>query len=226
MCFSAAASFASAGLLGLAGIAALRQARGPAQWPFAAIPCLFAVQQGAEGLAWLGLSQGGRTSWAMVPGYAFLVVAQLVWPVWIPLALRLIAPPERKRPLGVVLALGSGVSLLLAACMLRYGVDAAIVAHHIAYSLPYPSMVRDCGGLLYGVAVIAPPFMTGMRNMWWLGVGIAVAYLVSAIIYQYSVLSVWCYLSALLSILILGIQQGSRSASAALAAPSRDGAVR
>jgi hypothetical protein len=207
MCFSAAASFASGGILALAGIATLRQASSPAQWPFAAIPCLFAVQQCAEGLIWLGVQEAWTSPWRFAPMYIFLVFAQLVWPVWIPMAIRLIAPPERRRPLGMVLALGCGVSLVLAACMISYGADAEIVGHHIAYSLPYPHLVTEVGGLLYGVAVIAPPFMSGIRSMGWLGAGIAVAYLASSIVYQYYVVSVWCYISALLSVLIFAIQR-------------------
>ncbi len=211
MCFSAAASFGSGGILALAGIATLRQGRLPGQWPFAVIPCLFAVQQCAEGLLWGCLTQGESAGWQRAAMYVFLIFAQVVWPFWIPLALQRMAPPERQRPLGIVLGVGCCVATVLAGCLLLYGAEAAIVGHHIAYTLPYPAAVMDICGLLYGVAVIAPPFMTGIRSMWWLGVGIAAAYLLSMIAYQYYVVSVWCYIAALLSVLIYAIQRENRA---------------
>jgi hypothetical protein len=221
MCFSAAASFASGGFLACAGIATLRQVRRPEQVPFAAIPCMFALQQCAEGLTWLGLTQRWSAGWQHATEYAFLIFAQIVWPVWIPLAIRLIAPPDRKRALGIVLAVGVCVSLIIACCMLRYGAGAEIVDHHIAYAQPYPTFVTETCGLLYGVAIIAPPFMTGMRNMWLLGIGIAAAYLVADVIYQYYVMSVWCYISALVSVLIFAVQRANFAVPAAQRAPTQ-----
>jgi hypothetical protein len=205
MCFSATASFASGSILALAGIATLHQTRSSEQWPLAAVPCLFALQQFSEGLTWLGV--GGSLGVQHASVFLFLIFAQIVWPIWIPLALYMVAPPERKWPLGILLAVGSGVSLTMAGCMLLYGADAEIVGHHVAYTLPYPPLVLEFCGLLYGLVTIAPPFMTGLRDMWWLGVGIALSYLVSAYFYQYYVVSVWCYFSALLSVLIYVIQR-------------------
>src|SRR5262249_3687551 len=58
MCFSAAASFSAAGLLGLAGIGTLAQVRKRIELPLAVTPLLFAAQQAIEGVLWLTVNQG------------------------------------------------------------------------------------------------------------------------------------------------------------------------
>ena len=53
MCFSATASFATAGLTGAIGIISLTRVTKPRDILLAAVPCIFAVQQIAEGSLWL-----------------------------------------------------------------------------------------------------------------------------------------------------------------------------
>ena len=56
MCFSATASVsAGAVLLGI-GTLTLKAANRPREFPFAAIPMLFAIQQLSEGVIWLTIS--------------------------------------------------------------------------------------------------------------------------------------------------------------------------
>ena len=45
MCFSATASFAASGALGLVGAASLAKTKSKKEVPFAAVPLIFAVQQ-------------------------------------------------------------------------------------------------------------------------------------------------------------------------------------
>ena len=55
MCFSAPASFVTAGITGAIGIVALTRVGEPRELPLAAPPLLFALQQSIEGLLWLNL---------------------------------------------------------------------------------------------------------------------------------------------------------------------------
>ena len=57
MCFSATASFSAGALLLGIGVLTLRLASRPREWPIAAIPLLFAVQQLSEGVIWLTFSR-------------------------------------------------------------------------------------------------------------------------------------------------------------------------
>jgi hypothetical protein len=55
MCFSAPASFITAGITGAIGVVALTRINEPRELPLAGTPLLFALQQGIEGLLWLKL---------------------------------------------------------------------------------------------------------------------------------------------------------------------------
>lgn len=63
MCYSAEASFVSGVVLMGAGACCLHRARSRAPWfwPYAIVPCLFAVQQFAEGVVWIGLHHENKT---------------------------------------------------------------------------------------------------------------------------------------------------------------------
>src|SRR5882724_3236338 len=56
MCFSASASLAAGTLLLGLGTVTMKAARRPGEWPFAAVPLLFAIQQFIEGTIWLSFS--------------------------------------------------------------------------------------------------------------------------------------------------------------------------
>jgi hypothetical protein len=55
MCFSATASFIAFGVTGAIGLASVSRIRSSNELPLAAIPLVFASQQGIEGLLWLTL---------------------------------------------------------------------------------------------------------------------------------------------------------------------------
>ena len=102
MCFSSTASFSAAALL--IPIAALGVRRIPAglaaeRLPLALTPALFGLQQGLEGLVWLGLEPGGSEAGdalpavSVVPAHgglahaaalAYLFFAHAFWLVWMP----------------------------------------------------------------------------------------------------------------------------------------------
>jgi hypothetical protein len=78
MCFSAEASFLSAGLLGIAGVTSLYMVKDSKYIPFATIPLLFAIHQLSEGFLWLSLSGilwQTHTSWFL---YIFLFFSQII----------------------------------------------------------------------------------------------------------------------------------------------------
>ena len=61
MCFSATASFVAAGVTGSRNSGAARRAQHPSEWPLAAVPLIFAAQQGVEGL--LCVAAPSRARW-------------------------------------------------------------------------------------------------------------------------------------------------------------------
>lgn len=85
MCFSAPASFVTAGITGVIGIAALVRVRAPRELPLAAAPLLFALQQIIEGLLWLNLPLAPEGSLSAVLTFLFLFFAEAFWPLYAPI---------------------------------------------------------------------------------------------------------------------------------------------
>src|SRR5579863_7518144 len=110
MCFSATASFVAAGVIGGMGIAAVIRAKEPRELPLAVIPILFAVQQGIEGLLWLYLPTAPEDSTSTFLTYAFLLFAEVLWPVYAPMTAWIIEPePRRRRLMVLCVVIGLGV---------------------------------------------------------------------------------------------------------------------
>jgi hypothetical protein len=99
MCFSAAASFLTAGLTGTIGAVALAQTTERRQWPLATIPMLFALQQAAEGLLWLTLPVAPDSSPADLLVTLYLLFAEVFWPVYVPLAVLILEQDKKRRHL-------------------------------------------------------------------------------------------------------------------------------
>jgi hypothetical protein len=112
MCFSASASFGASAVLGVIGVATVAKARTVPQRLFASIPLVFAVQQLTEGILWLSLRDTGSDLNQSFFTYTFLVFAMMVWPVLIPLSIRVLeTDAKRKRIMNLLLFVGLFVFL-------------------------------------------------------------------------------------------------------------------
>lgn len=166
MCFSAGASFATAGILALLGSIALHRASNAYRF-LAMIPVFFAIQQCAEGITWLILEGFNKADFGILGAplaiiaaplgvlakalelaryytflqtitmYVFLFFALIIWPFWIPLScLRLERQRLRRHILHILLFLGTLLSLFLLGNLLIYGATISVVQHHIVYINP------------------------------------------------------------------------------------------
>lgn len=206
MCFSAPASFvAGVGLL-LVGSVTLVKAKTSPQYVLACIPILFAVQQIIEGVLWLALSQSAYARWSDLAMYLFLVFAQIVWPILVPLSLLLFEKdPVRKKILFGFLCAGVLAALYLGYSLLNFEASAKIEDHHIRYSLEFPFQSKLLRGIPYMLATAISPFVSSNKWLRLLGWGLVASYVFTAIIYKDYLTSVWCYFGAILSMLILFI---------------------
>ncbi len=208
MCFSASASFGAGIVLSVIGVASIKKVQSPSQIVFASIPLIFSVQQIAEGFLWLALSNPVYASLQQVTTYTFLFLAQVVWPLWIPLAILLVEKEDkRKKTQKLLVAIGVLLSFYLAYCLLSYNVQAKIIGYHISYEQDYPAQLRISGGVLYFIATIAPPFFSTIKRMWLLGVAILISYIITIIFYEDYFVSVWCFFASVISISIFIIMQ-------------------
>jgi hypothetical protein len=204
MCFSAGASFGASAVLGTLSVATLKNVKGSAQVPFAMIPLMFAVQQAAEGMLWIGLSGTEHESWRHFPIYIFLIFAQLIWPIWVPLSIwRLERDQARRKILAGLLAMGIIISAYLLYCMFVYDIKAEIHEGHIRYILNFPLAFAAISSVFYFMPTVLPLFISSFKGMWQLGLAVLSSFIVTKIYFDEHLISVWCFFAAIISMLIL-----------------------
>jgi hypothetical protein len=222
MCFSATASFGASAILGTIGIIAVAKARSNPQRVFATIPLIFALQQLSEGFLWLSLKNTDLAGWQSSLTHAFLVFAMAVWPFWIPYSIWLLEKdPKRKKIIRGFVWIGAIVTVGVCVVLFIYPVKvitpfcltcpdspSASPRHHLHYDFAIPSLIKRliiAFSVLYIIATIVTPFISGIRKMKWLGIVFLASYLFAVTLYGGFVISVWCFFAAVLSFVVLWI---------------------
>ena len=211
MCFSANASFIAGAALTVVGVASLSQVRKPAQWMFAAIPLLFAIQQVCEGFVWLSLSDGVFSHWHGTAKYAFLIFAQIIWPTWIPLSYLLIErSPKRRKIIRYFLFAGIATTLLLSYRLLFSNAIAQIDGCHISYKIDSTTTMMIVTGILYLSAIVVAPFISSWKRAFILATANLVSLTVTQLFFEVYLVSVWCFFAAVQSVLIFFVMREMR----------------
>ncbi|MFA6735524.1 hypothetical protein EOM86_10210 [Candidatus Nomurabacteria bacterium] len=214
MCFSAEASFIGGSALTAIGILSVRKNREPDQRLFAAMPLVFGVQQIAEGFVWTALKSEQKDLMLKLSAYAFLVVALLIWPSFVPLSVRLMETDRRRKTfLNILTALGVVTSLSYLAGFLIYEVTVRIDYMHIDYGVNAPQQFLKIAYLAYLAVTLLPFLITSKRKVWLLGAVIVVSYAVAAYFYSEYLLSVWCFFAAITSAVVWWIVGEARVTS-------------
>jgi len=138
--------------------------------------------------------------------YIFLTVALVCWPTIMPLSVLLMEKSEqRRKTLYAILTVGLVVSLGCAIAMLLYPVTAQISNHLILYSVDFPLPITDASLIAYVIATLTPLFISSQNRVLLLGIVMVLAYLVAIFFFREYLISVWCFLAALLSVIIYWI---------------------
>ena len=200
MCFSATASFSAGALLLGIGAVTLKAARRPQEWPFAAIPLLFAVQQLSEGVIWLTFRvEAPLLSTVMTHVYSFF--SHVLWPVYIPVAVLMLEPPGRRhRGLIAFVVAGTAVGAYLLYVLVTFPVVSRPTEQHVEYDSPHFFAVQVMTAYLISTTV--SPLLSTHR---WVKVfGLLALLSFGAAYYFYAMwfISVWCFFAALLSVVI------------------------
>lgn len=185
-------------MLAAVGVATVKRRPKKRERLFAAIPFLFAIQQVLEGAQWLYLKNGAAS---MVLGYGFLFFAFLLWPVYFPLAAYAMERNSRRRRV-LLMFVGAGVMMSLFSLLVLLQqpliIDAA--QRSVQYSIWAP--FGNIGVVVYALIVCGSMLIASERALRLFGLLTAIAFVVSYVFYQYAFTSVWCFLAAVLSIVV------------------------
>lgn len=200
MCFSATASFSAAGVLAVAGSAALAKARKPREWLLAAMPLIFALQQGIEGLLWLTMPAGHQAGRGLAT--AFALIALVLWPLLTPLAVALAETTKRRWLILAFVGPGLGVAGYSILDISNHPYMAWPAPHSLVYinDSPYPLLMM----LAYLAAVCLPPLLSSEPAVRLFGAVITLGLAVTLGFFFVSLVSVWCFCAALASAILVG----------------------
>jgi len=211
MCFSTEASFTAGVVLTAIGVGTLKKAKSGNEIFFASIPLIFAAQQFTEGFLWLALTGKASTAFAVPATYIFLIFAQVIWPLWVPLAiLKLEKFEKRKKILKLFLIMGVLVAIYNSYCLITYHATGSIVGMHISYNQDYHTVFSNYIGFFYVVTTTVSPFFSSIKRMWALSTAIFISYIVTTFFYEDYFVSVWCFFASVISITIYAVMQEIR----------------
>jgi hypothetical protein len=206
MCFSAGGSFALAGVLTVVGTASIVQNQSPPFRMFAAVPLLFAAQQGAEGVVWLTMANPEASSPHRTAVMAYLGVALVLWPTYLPVCLwRVEREPARRRLLAMMAAVGLAVALAAWISLARWPPVASIAGHSIHYEWTggRTPVVYLLLLVAYVIPTMLPFFASTVQLTRQIGFTLLASLLVTALVEREGLTSVWCFFAAILSAQIL-----------------------
>lgn len=207
MCFSATASFAIGAPLIPAGMFCLWSAalKKPGYLGLAAVPLVVGLQQISEGFVWHAIEHGDTAQmhlWSLV----FLFFALAFWPTWFPILATMMEPEPIRRSIFAAMSVICLVWFWILYFPLVTGAvafEARVTHHSIDYAvdaLPVHSYVpKGVLRVLYFLSV-ALPMVLGSANFGRIpGLVLGASALVTALLFEYAFISVWCFFAAVLS---------------------------
>jgi hypothetical protein len=200
MCFSASASFIAGAALCATGVATLRMTARKAEIPLATIPLLFGLQQITEGLIWLSFRTGSLLPEATLT-LVYSLFSHVLWPMFVPLAVGLLETvPWRRKALATCQIAGVAVGLYLLYAILAYPVKARILGQHIVYESPHFYIVAVM--TLYLIATCISSLLSSRAIIRMFGALSLVTFLAAYVIHPATLVSMWCFFAAVLSLII------------------------
>jgi hypothetical protein len=199
MCFSPTASFTAGAALTVIGCVTIGKTKRLSEIPFAAIPLLFGVQQLTEGVIWLNV--GTPSLLLSVTTFIFLLFSHVIWPVLLPTSVFLLEQTRWRRwVLAMFILLGVLVSAYFSYYLFTEHIRVDIVGGCISYTSLH--FFKTFVLSPYAAATCASCLFSSHRIVNLFGVVAFLAAVVASQFYQYAFVSVWCFFSAILSIII------------------------
>jgi hypothetical protein len=199
VCFSPQADLVGGLVICAIGVDAARHVRRRRDFLLVAcIPLLLGIHQLIEALVWWWLQGHLPDGLGRVALWAYLLIAFVVLPVFVPAAVIALEPTRRRRQLMVpFIVIGSVIAAVLLAAMIGGPVAVKLAPYHLSYS------IRLSDGLLviacYVVAVCGSLLVSGYRDVAIFGIVNLVAVIIIARLTVSGFASVWCGWAALSS---------------------------
>ena len=144
------ASFVAGVSLIAIGAITVKKVDRKAEFPFAAIPLLFGVQQIIEGIIWLTFRFDTPMLNTLMTN-AYSLFSHVLWPIYVPFAVLVLEPiPWRKKALHAFLAIGTAAGLYLLINMVRFPITSQLAGAHIEYVSPHFYAFVVMGSYLVG----------------------------------------------------------------------------
>ena len=199
MCFSPQGDVVGGLVVGGIGVDAFRQLRGrSSHLLLATTPLLLGAHQIDESLVWWSLQGDVPHSIGRIAMWIYLVIALVIVPILVPLAIWKLAPtPLRRRRVLPFLALGTVVAGILLEAMVRNPVTVRQGAFHLAYSIGLKHGILIVG--LYVAATCGSLLVSGYRHVVVFGIANLVVVVILARMTADGFASLWCFYAALTS---------------------------
>lgn len=203
MCFSPQGDVAGGIVVSAIGVDAYRHLRGRrSHLLLATTPLVLGLHQIDESLVWWSLDGDLSHTVGRVAMWTYLVIALVVVPILVPLAIWHLTPSRRRRiVLAPFVVLGVAVAAVLLAAMVRGPVTVRRGTYHLAYSIGLQHGIVIIG--LYIVATCGALLLSGYRHIFVFGLANLAAVVVLARLTADGFASLWCFYAALASGAIL-----------------------
>jgi hypothetical protein len=192
VCFSPQADVVGGVLICAIGVDAVRHVRQRREFvALAWVPLLLGAHQFIEALVWLWLQGHVPRAIGHAALWAYLLIAFVVLPVFIPFAVIALEPTKRRKWMMAPFAsIGLAVAAVLFTAMVRGPIGVRLAPYHLSYS------IRLTDGFvvvaLYVVAVCGPLLLSGYRHVAIFGIVNLVAVVIIARLTVSGFASVWC----------------------------------
>ena len=199
MCFSPQADIGGGLLICAIGVDAVRHIGRRREFvALAWIPALLGAHQFIEALVWLWLQGHVPRGIGHAALWAYLLIAFVVLPVFVPLAVIAAEPGRRRKRVMAPFALvGTVIAVTLLTALIRGPVGVRLAPYHLSYDTRLPAGFVIVS--LYVVAVCGPLLMSGYRNVVLFGVVNLIAVVIIARLTISGFASVWCAWAAVSS---------------------------
>ena len=202
MCFSATANFVGSGVLGAVGVVTLTKVKHRRELLFAALPTLFAIHQFMEGFVWLGLDGILSPAVAHDMGAAFMLYAQGLLPLLLPLSVFLFEPNAKsRRRMFPFLILGGATTLYVLWALTAFPLQLYVRGNSIVYINQATNNTAVAAA--YVIATCGSLFFSKIKMMVIFGAANLAILLAVMEVKRYAFTSLWCAYAAVASVIIL-----------------------